>query len=243
MYDPILGRLIQRDPLGGETGTSLYQYADSRPTFATDPSGKWPTLIGSWWEQVRLQLVKEWTPALIKELESETFLTRKRAETTLGHLLLDPTAAESVRCELEKVLKSRPTLELRRRIESILEQPEKLRQRISKLLHTMCLAAGVLDSKVAQEAAVALAKEAETELAKIINDHSDFVTQEHKTGSIYTYSQAFADESADELRGRIGNARYAVTWAFPYVAKCMSRIKDTVGRMLEEAARRRKNGG
>jgi RHS repeat-associated protein len=39
MYDPHLGRFMQRDPLGFVDGMSLYQYVGSRPLVMTDPTG------------------------------------------------------------------------------------------------------------------------------------------------------------------------------------------------------------
>jgi RHS repeat-associated protein len=41
-YDPLKGRFLQRDPLGYQAGTNLYEYVRSRPTFATDPTGTIP---------------------------------------------------------------------------------------------------------------------------------------------------------------------------------------------------------
>jgi RHS repeat-associated protein len=39
MYDPAMGRFLQRDPLGYGPGASLFQYASSNPCTAADPLG------------------------------------------------------------------------------------------------------------------------------------------------------------------------------------------------------------
>jgi len=38
-YDPSAGRFLQRDPLGIDGGSNAYDYVDSQPTLAIDPSG------------------------------------------------------------------------------------------------------------------------------------------------------------------------------------------------------------
>ncbi len=50
MYDPVLGRFLQRDPVGYQDSLNLYQYAGNSPTNAFDPMGgriKW-NWSGAW---------------------------------------------------------------------------------------------------------------------------------------------------------------------------------------------------
>ncbi|MBU0718147.1 MAG: hypothetical protein KJ749_07870 [Planctomycetes bacterium] len=43
-YDPATGRFLQRDPIGTSGGVNVYEYAENRPTIASDPSGLATTL-------------------------------------------------------------------------------------------------------------------------------------------------------------------------------------------------------
>ncbi len=45
-YNPVLGRWIQRDPIGYDGGINLYEYAGDHPVAATDPKGKDPYGFG-----------------------------------------------------------------------------------------------------------------------------------------------------------------------------------------------------
>lgn len=45
-YSPVLGRFIQRDPLGYVDGGSLYEYVRSGPVGAVDPPGRNTAIIG-----------------------------------------------------------------------------------------------------------------------------------------------------------------------------------------------------
>jgi RHS repeat-associated protein len=54
MYDPVLGRFLQRDPVGYQDSLNLYQYAGNSPTNAFDPMGgriKWNW--GGAWAAIR----------------------------------------------------------------------------------------------------------------------------------------------------------------------------------------------
>ena len=40
-YNPVLGRWIQRDPIGYQGGINLYEYVGGRGAVAMDPTGRW----------------------------------------------------------------------------------------------------------------------------------------------------------------------------------------------------------
>jgi RHS repeat-associated protein len=48
MYDPAMGRFLQRDPLGYAEGPNLYTYVDSAPTILTDSTGRHIDRPGPW---------------------------------------------------------------------------------------------------------------------------------------------------------------------------------------------------
>jgi hypothetical protein len=256
MYDPTLGRFAQRDPLGHLAGMNLYQYVNGNPAGFLDPVGllvpldepgppahpdpdparDWVFKPGIYSSAAVIdanqrELARQWgIPALLKALESESFQIRKQATEKLESMILDPKTMYVLTTVLKDTLATKPTLELTRRVECLLQRREQLRRRIHKLLHAMCLEAAITHES-AKADAQRLAGAATRELTTIIREHYAFVAQLHQTGSIYKLSEDVAQELSLETPFfiRLGP-----------VEKCLDLIRNKVGSMLaEELARRR----
>src|SRR5262249_20070229 len=127
MLDATEGRFLQRDPIGFAAGdVNLYEYVGGSPSNAADPLGREAT-----------PPTPKVIAQLIEQLDSASFEEREKAKERLRELLFHPKTMDEVRKQLNAVIASKPTLERRQRIENLLQEPEALRQRIRRLIHTM----------------------------------------------------------------------------------------------------------
>ena len=137
MYDSTLGRFLQRDPIEfAEDGISLYEYARDDPAGAADPTGACvdPTAFGISIVGTGLFLqefleksaeLKKRVPQLLKDLESPQFAVRMKATEELEKYAANPVTRAIAKAMLNAHLNTKPTLEMTRRVESILEVYQK----------------------------------------------------------------------------------------------------------------------
>jgi hypothetical protein len=130
MFDPVLGRFLQRDPfVSAAASANVYNYLINNPTRGTDPLGTQP-LAG-----FGTTAVHAYVAGLIASLNSPSFAVRQRATEQLAQLIRGPLR-ELVKQALTTALGARPTLEARQRLEALMEhvQNEEVKERLAPIL-------------------------------------------------------------------------------------------------------------
>jgi hypothetical protein len=129
MFDPKLGRFLQRDPLAfGGGDSNLYDYVRSRPACAADPTGTIPVggvvsaNLGLFLLRRRAGELIRVLPDLIASLDARSFAEREQASQRL-EFLINLGYGEDVEVELKHVMKHNEcSLEFRTRAERLLER-------------------------------------------------------------------------------------------------------------------------